>query len=128
MQAADPSSSGLPVAPNRPSDTIPNPGPRQAPTIADVQPPSSSADYLDNPQPGYPAISRRLGEQGRVVIRVLIGVDGLAKQASVAQSSGFPRLDQTAMETVLHWRFVPGRRAGVAEAMWHRVPITFTLE
>jgi protein TonB len=90
--------------------------------------PSSSADYLNNPRPPYPPLSKRLGEQGKVVVRVFIEVDGTASRAEVRQSSGFERLDQTALQTVLRWRYVPGKRAGVAEAMWFNVPISFVLE
>jgi protein TonB len=90
--------------------------------------PSSDADYLQNPKPPYPALSKRLGEQGKVVVRVLIGIDGMAQKTEIKQSSGFDRLDQTALNTVLRWRYVPGRRAGVPEAMWFNVPISFVLE
>jgi len=93
-----------------------------------VELPSSSADYLNNPRPPYPPLSRRLGEQGQVVVRVFIEVDGTASRAEVRQSSGFERLDQTALQTVLRWRYVPGKRAGVPEAMWFNVPISFVLE
>jgi protein TonB len=95
---------------------------------AKVELPSSDADYLQNPKPAYPAISRRLGEQGRVVVRVLIGVDGSAQRAEIRQSSGFERLDLAALATVQRWRYVPGKRGGVAEAMWFNVPINFVLE
>lgn len=93
-----------------------------------VQLPSSKADYLNNLSPPYPAISRRLGEQGQVLISALISKDGSATQARIEQSSGFQRLDQAALETVRQWRFVPGRRAGVAQDMWFKIPITFTLD
>jgi protein TonB len=98
------------------------------PAPARVELPSSDADYLQNPKPAYPPLSKRLGEQGKVVMRVLIGPDGTAQKAEVKQSSGFDRLDQAALSTVLHWRYVPGKRAGVAEAMWFNVPINFVLE
>ena len=74
------------------------------------------ADYLQNPKPAYPPLSRRLGEQGKVIVRVLIGTDGVPKKAEMRQSSGFDRLDQAALNTVLKWRYVPGKRGGVAEA------------
>ena len=90
--------------------------------------PSSDADYLQNARPAYPAMSKRLGEQGKVLVRVLIGVDGTARQAEVQKSSGFDRLDQAALATVQRWRYVPGKRGGVAEAMWFTVPIVFVLE
>lgn len=93
-----------------------------------VELPSSDADYLQNPKPAYPALSKRLGEQGKVVVRVLIGVDGQAQQTELKQSSGFDRLDQAAVNTVKRWRYVPGKRAGVPQAMWFNVPIHFVLE
>ena len=102
----------------------------QAPAPARIELPSSDAAYLNNPRPSYPALSRRLGEQGKVIVRVLIGVDGTAQQAEIARSgsSGYERLDQAALATVRSWRYVPGKRNGVAEAMWFNVPINFVLE
>lgn len=98
------------------------------PAPARVELPSSSADYLNNPKPPYPALSKRLGEQGRVIVRVWIGTDGIASQASIKQSSGFDRLDQAAVATVLKWRYVPGKRGGVPEAMWFDVPVNWVLQ
>ena len=93
-----------------------------------MEPPSSTADYLNNPKPVYPPLSKRLGEQGLVVVRVLIGADGLPVKSEVRQSSGFERLDLAALATTLKWRYVPGTRAGRPEAMWFNVPINFVLE
>lgn len=90
--------------------------------------PASDGGDLRNPKPPYPPQSRRLGEQGRVVVRVLVGPDGLAQRGQIHQSSGHTRLDQAALATVLQWRYVPGRRAGVPEAMWFDVPVNFVLE
>lgn len=98
------------------------------PAPARVELPSSDADYLQNPKPPYPPLSKRLGEQGKVVVRVLIGIDGVAQKAEIKQSSGFDRLDQAAVVTVLRWRYLPGKRAGIPEAMWFSVPINFVLE
>ncbi len=117
-------------APVPPAPAEPSPAPARPvePAVPAVQLPSSTADYLNNPAPAYPPLSRRLGEQGRVVVRVLIGTDGTASQAEIRSSSGFERLDQAALQTVLKWRYVPGKRAGVPEAMWFNVPINFVLE
>lgn len=93
-----------------------------------VELPSSDADYLNNPKPPYPPLSKRLGEQGKVVVHTLIGADGVAQKADIKQSSGFDRLDQAAVATALRWRYVPGKRAGVPEAMWFNVPFNFVLE
>ncbi|WP_024537850.1 energy transducer TonB [Comamonas badia] len=109
-----------PVAPPPPAPPVP-------PAAPAMVAPSSNASYLNNPPPTYPAVSRRLGEQGLVVLRVLIGTDGLPQQVQVNQSSGFERLDQAAVKTVSRWRFVPGTRNGVPEAMWHLQPINFVL-
>lgn len=102
--------------------------PAAPPAPARIELPSSDAAYLNNPKPAYPALSRRLGEQGKVVVRVLIGVDGTAQQAEIRTSSGYDRLDQAALTTVRGWRYVPGKRNGMAEAMWFNVPINFVLE
>ena len=101
--------------------------PTSAATSAATVLPSSHADYLNNPAPSYPAISHRLGEQGKVIVRVLIGKDGLAQQGDIHQSSGYARLDQAALRAVMGWRYVPGRRDGVAQDMWFNVPINFAL-
>jgi protein TonB len=97
-----------------------------APTRVEL--PSTDADYLNNPRPAYPPMSKRMGEQGKVVVRVLIGADGLPQKAEIRTSSSYERLDQAALATVMKWRYVPGKRAGVPEAMWFNVPINFVLE
>lgn len=116
------------IAPAPVAQPITAPVAMAAPAPTRVELPSSNADYLQNPKPPYPALSKRLGEQGKVMVRVLIGVDGMAQKAEIKQSSGFDRLDQSALNTVLRWRYVPGKRAGVAETMWFNVPINFVLE
>jgi len=90
--------------------------------------PSTNADYQHNAKAAYPPLSRRLGEQGQVVVRILIGSDGVAQKSEIQQSSGFSRLDQAALTAVMRWRYLPGRRSGVPETMWFTAPITFTLE
>ena len=98
------------------------------PAAAAVVLPSSDADYLHNPPPAYPRMSRRMGEQGTVLVRVFISADGRAEKAEIRTSSGYPRLDEAALETVQRWRYVPGQRAGQPEAMWFNVPIRFVLD
>ena len=98
-----------------------------SPAQADIQLPLSDADYLHNPRPLYPSTSQRFNEQGRTTVRVLIGANGLAERAEIAKSSGYKRLDDAAINTVMRWRYVPGKRGGVAEAMWFDVPINWTL-
>lgn len=89
--------------------------------------PSSNADYLQNPSPTYPAMSRRLGEQGKVIVKVLVGADGYPKDAEIRRSSGFERLDEAARQYILKCRFVPGKVNGVAQAMSYDAPVNFVL-
>lgn len=119
MPSVAPPPSAAPAPPNTPANTAPAPA---------LQQPSSDADYLNNPKPSYPAMSRRLGEQGNVVVHTLIGADGVPQKAEILRSSGFERLDRAALETALKWRYVPGKRAGVPEAMWFKVPLRFVLD
>lgn len=102
--------------------------PPTAPTPAKVELPSSNASYLHNPAPVYPALSKRLGEQGKVLVRVLIGADGSPQHAELKRSSGFERLDRSALEYIMKCRYVPGKVAGVPQAMWHEAPVSFVLE
>ena len=114
------------AAPPASASATPAATPATAPARLEL--PSSDAAYLNNPKPAYPVMSKRLGEQGKVVVRVLIGADGIPQRAELRTSSGYDRLDQAALATVLKWRSIPGKRGGVAEAMWFNVPINFVLE
>ena len=69
----------------------------------------------------------QLGEQGKVIVRVLVGVDGLPKSAEVKKSSGFDRLDEAAVEYILKCRFVPGKVNGVVQAMSYDAPVNYVL-
>lgn len=62
-----------------------------------------------------------------MVLRVLVQADGTAGTVEVAQSSGYPLLDESARSTVRHWRFHPATVDGKPVAEWYRVPIPFTL-
>jgi protein TonB len=93
-----------------------------------VVPPRFDAAYLQNPEPGYPLLSKRLGEEGKVILRVLVNPEGLAEQVEVRQSSGHPRLDQAALGTVRRWRFTPARRGAERLAAWVLVPLSFQLD
>lgn len=101
------------------------PAPEEAPPI---DPPRFNADYLDNPAPGYPPLSRKQGEQGTVQLRVRVSAAGTALEVSLHKTSGFPRLDQRAIDTVRQWKFVPARQGGQPVDAWVIVPITFSLK
>lgn len=102
-----------------------------APATPPLVPPRFDADYLDNPAPAYPALSRRLGEHGRVLLRVFVSPDGHAAQAEIRESSGYERLDKAARDTVMRWRFVPAKQGHAGQergvAAWVLVPISFSI-
>ena len=104
------------------------PAPPSPPAPQLIQLPDSNAEYLNNRPPPYPALSKRLGEQGKVVVRVFIDTEGNASQAELRTSSGYDRLDQTALKTVLAWKYLPGKVNGEPKSMWFNVPINFVLE
>ncbi len=86
------------------------------------------AAYLNNPKPTYPSTSRRLGEEGKVVLRVRVDPQGQAADVEIKTSSGYARLDTAAHDAVARWRFVPARRGDEPIAAWVLVPIVFSLE
>lgn len=96
-------------------------------TIEEITPPRSDARGLNNPDPNYPAMSRRLGEQGRVVLEVYILANGTVGELKIKQSSGFNRLDQAALQAVQQWRFQPARRGQQAIDYWYVQPVSFSL-
>ncbi|MCM2288244.1 MAG: energy transducer TonB [Sulfuritalea sp.] len=126
-QFAAPAESPTPIAVT-PAPTIQAPAPSIAAPVAAPTAPRFDAAYHDNPKPAYPAISRRLSEQGRVVLRVQVEADGRAADVQLHSSSGSPRLDQAALDTVRRWKFVPAKLGNETIAAWVLVPIAFTLK
>ncbi len=124
----------------RPSESValvpeaPAPAPAPAPiaarepTLVPVVPPRSDAAHPNNPAPNYPPVSRRTGEQGRVLIDVYILADGLVEQIKLKKRSGFPRLDDAALDAVRRWRYQPARRGDEAINFWYVQPLNFSLD
>ncbi|MCK9991635.1 MAG: periplasmic protein TonB [Alphaproteobacteria bacterium] len=100
----------------------------RAAVLAPVTPAQFDAAYLQNPRPAYPGLSRRLGEQGNVLLAVHVTTDGKPETVILKQSSGFARLDDAALESVRRWRFLPARRGDQLVVTWVHVPVQFILE
>jgi protein TonB len=100
--------------------------PTARPAPAVVQP-GYSADYLRNPAPRYPPLARRMGQQGKVVLRVLVNSGGSPDRVELRTSSGSELLDEAARDAVRQWSFVPARRGDTPVDAWVLVPVTFTL-
>jgi len=67
------------------------------------------------------------GEEGTVLLRVLVSVAGLPEKITIAHSSGYSRLDRAAEKAVQHWRFTPGTRDAKPAAVQVDIPIRFRL-
>lgn len=104
------------------------PAPPAAPRLVEVT--QGETEYIRPPRPVYPALSKRSGESGVVIIAVYYSTSGYAKRAEVFKSSGFERLDRAAREAVLASQVTPFRRAGVNEDTQFllKAPINFVLE
>lgn len=94
---------------------------------APVTPPQEDAHQLNNPRPAYPSISRSRREEGTVLLEVLILANGTVGEVRIKESSGYSRLDQTAMRAVKRWRYLPARRGTETIDYWYLQPIEFAL-
>jgi protein TonB len=115
-----------PAEPSAPDNPSPLPSRPAVPVKTDVGIPASYA--ATNRKPEYPALSRRYGEQGTVLLRVFVREDGTAGEIQLKTSSGFPLLDKSAINAVKDWRFNPATLDGKPIAEWYQVPIPFKLE
>ncbi|MEY4495462.1 MAG: hypothetical protein RL744_526 [Pseudomonadota bacterium] len=95
---------------------------------APVSMPNSDASELNNPKPPYPAISKKLREQGLVLLKACIGANGSLDSLDLKQGSGFSRLDQVALQTVKQWKFIPAKKGGTPIPMCYELPVKFILE
>jgi len=136
-QAPSPVATAAPVAPPPEESSVAKADPQPAVAPAEPQPatrdepveqPRFDADYLDNPAPGYPPLSRKLREEGQVLLRVRVTAEGRAEQVNLHRSSGYERLDERALQTVRQWKFMPARQGGKPVDAWVIVPIQFSLK
>lgn len=79
-------------------------------------------------QPRYPSPDIREGNEGNADVEVYVLPNGRVGDARIARSSGFERLDQSAIEEAKRsWRLAPATRDGVPFAQWYKVRVTFKL-
>ena len=89
---------------------------------------ASEVAYLSNPAPAYPPRALRAGQQGRVLVFVLIDTAGRPAQVSVSKSSGHALLDEAALSAVRGWRFRPQTENGSAIAVQVTIPVDFRIQ
>jgi len=117
-----------PPPPPRPVPVAEPPTQVTATTDSDAAAQAWKADYLRNPKPVYPNASRRLGERGVVLLRVLVTATGEPAKVDLKKTSGYARLDESALEAVRTWKFVPARLGEKPVEAWVVVPIEFSLK
>ncbi len=111
------------------------PPPPAAPAPVPVAPPKPSvrtAPVIDAARscekPEYPSASKRLEEEGTVVVNFLINTDGHVVDSKIEKSSGFDRLDQAARAALGKCKFKPGTVDGKPEQSWASIKYTWRLE
>jgi protein TonB len=119
--------------PQQPPAAVVERTPPAAPAAAVVSAPAvpklvtSGVEYLKQPQVVYSTISRRMGEQGKVVLRVLVNDKGQPERVQVESSSGFPRLDESGRQAAMRAIFKPYMENGRAIPVEVLVPLNFQL-
>jgi protein TonB len=123
LSEADTTSAPPPPAP--PLEEAPPPAPIISDGKALVPPRSSRIKPVT--QPEYPATSKRLGEQGTVIMLLTIEADGHVSAAEVSKTSGYDRLDQASLKGALKWHLLPGTVDDVPTKMQYKFAVTFKI-
>jgi protein TonB len=118
---------------DQPTDDSP---PKPVPTQAKPTPPASTdkpqgvsrgAEIVDLPSPKYPTISRRLGEQGVVLLGATVDASGRANNIKLVRGPGHPRLVTAAIDALRQARFRPALRNGQPTTQYVEIPYSFQL-
>lgn len=118
------------AAPTAPPNSMAPPAARSTSSVSGdgvADSPPSALAYKNRTTIPYPRTAAQRHEQGTVVLRVLVGADGLVQEIQIDRSSGSHELDKAARDAVLRWSFQPGMRGGVPYSAWALVPISFSL-
>lgn len=86
------------------------------------------AQLIDLPAPRYPPLSKRNGEQGVVIVEVVVNPEGTVDSARVIETPGHARLDSAALAAARAARFTPAKRNGQAVHATVRIPYRFVIE
>ncbi len=90
-------------------------------------PPNANVQELHNPAPVYPTMSKKLKEEGVVLLKILVTKEGRVAELDIEKSSGFKRLDDVAVKTIKRWKFNPAIQAGEPIDYWYELPVEFNL-
>lgn len=120
-----------PVEPPAPIIAIEPPPAPPAPPAPAPQPKTvaiTQVAYLTPPVLTYPATSKRFGESGDAQVRILVDAEGMPRQMQMIKSTGYQRLDDSALATVRATRFKPYTENGIPQPFWVVMPLVFELQ
>ena len=122
---------GLMVATISKTAIVPQDGPKPElarDSIADRKALRKTVRLIKSERPRYPQAARREGWEGTVVLRIAINSGGAVEKVKTQESSGFPALDESAMQSVKTWRFDPAKDGEFPISSTVDLPIRFDLE
>ncbi len=99
-----------------------------APPAPVIVAPGLDPRYAAALQPDYPAAERRMGNPGKVTVRVLIGADGRVKEVEPVSATSDAFFRATRDQALRRWRFHPGTRDGVPQPAWRTMSVTFVMQ
>ena len=108
--------------------SVPEPVPVPAPTGPVTLSTELSVTCPELSPPSYPSLSRRLGEEGKLVLRVELDENGHVVTVSVEETSNYKRLDEAALAAVKTWRCNPSLRNGQPVRAVALQPFNFVLQ
>ena len=79
------------------------------------------------PRPSYPLSSKKLREEGLLMLKFCVNPAGTVDTAHIITSSGYSRLDESALEAIRRWRFPHTLQADLARSDCYRMPVQFSL-
>jgi periplasmic protein TonB len=102
------------------------------PVIIKEQPVGASFDQPpsklpENKPPVYPPDAQRTRREGRVLLAVVVNINGTVEHVRVSETSGHADLDQAALDAVANWRFRPATLKGQNVLADVLVPVKFSI-
>lgn len=124
-----PPSDNAPVVPAAPP-TPPAPPTEPAPAPVSSGPINVGINDIQcsDPQPVYPSMSQKMGEEGRAMVKLSIGTSGEVTSVALTSSSGSARLDRAATEAARSIKCTPYKQNGHAVPVVASKPYVFKLD
>ncbi|HXV65290.1 MAG TPA: TonB family protein [Vicinamibacteria bacterium] len=94
--------------------------------LIELGPGDPSPKRVSGEPPAYPAIARRLNQQGRVTVEFVLDENGVPTELQVIESAG-EVLDAAVLESLSTWRYEPAQKDGVKVRVKMRVRQSFRL-